>query len=92
MNPYLVAGLIVLAIVLTIIAMKALSGRKTPAVVARVEAELVDDGWKLLQRTVAAVASDAGKKQALANATDELSEHYASVRKLKAAVAALPEA
>lgn len=92
MNPFLVAGLILLAIVLTLVATKLLAGRKTPAIVAKVEAELAADGWELLQRTVAAVASDAAKKQAVTNATDDLAAHYVGVRRLKAAVAALPEA
>jgi Flp pilus assembly protein TadB len=92
MNPYLVAGLIVLAIILTVIAMKLLSGIKTPAVVARVEAELVDDSWKLLAKTVSTVADGGAKKAALTNAQTDLTEHFDNVRKLKAAVAALPEA
>lgn len=92
MNPTLVAGLIVLAIVMTIAAMSWLHSHQTPAAVARVEQEVVEDGWKLLAKTVATVADGSSKKAALANAQTDLAEHFDNVRKLKAAVAALPEA
>ena len=92
MNPFLVAGLIALAIVVTAIGMTLLRNRKPPAVVARIEQEIVDDGWKLLAKTVAAVSDGSAKKAALATATSDLTEHFDNVRKLKAAVAALPEA
>lgn len=92
MNPTLVAGLILLAIVATFIAMKWFATHKTPAAVARVEQEVVDDGWKLLAKTVAAVADGSAKKAALANAQTDLAEHFDQVRKLKAAVSQLPEA
>jgi len=92
MNPLITAGLVLLAIVLTVAVMAWIHNRPKPAVIARVEAEVAQDGWKLLAKTVAAVADSSGKQAALANATADLAEHFENVRKLKAAVAALPEA
>jgi hypothetical protein len=92
MNPYLVAGLILLAMVLTAAAMHWSATHKTPAAVQRVENEIAEDGWKLLSKTVAAIADSSGKKAAVANAAADLAEHFDNVRKLKAAVSALPEA
>lgn len=59
---------------------------------AKVESVIEQDGWKLLVKTVSAVSDASAKKAAVASATSELSEHFANVAKLKAAVAALPEA
>lgn len=92
MSPYLIAAMILAAIVLTMISMKLLAGRPTPAIVASVEDKIAEDGWKLLAKTMAAVADGTAKKQAVSNASADLAEHFQNVAKLKAAAAALPDA
>lgn len=88
----LIAAGLLLALVLGFVAARWSSTHKTPAAVAKVESAIADDGWKMLAKTVAYVADGTAKKQAVANASAELAEHFANVAKLKAAVSALPEA
>ena len=91
MTPNLIAGGAILLVVLTVIATRWLSSHRSAAV-TKMENAVVEDGWKLLAKTVTAVADGSAKKQAVADANADLTEHFANVAKLKAAVAALPDA
>lgn len=93
MNPnILIAAGILLALVVGFVGAKIAARSKTPAAVAKVEAVIEGDAWKVLGKTLTAVADASGKKAAVANASADLADHFANVTKLKAVVAQLPEA
>lgn len=92
MSPLIIAALIAAALALGYVLAKVAARYKTPAAIAKVEATIEGDAWKLLSKTVAAVADASSKKSAVSNANADLAEHVANVAKLKAYVAALPDA
>lgn len=88
----LIAAAVLLALVAVFIVARMTANKPVPAAVAKVEAAIEGDAWKLLSRTVASIADASGKKAAVANANAELSDHFANVAKLKAMISALPDA
>lgn len=95
MNPTLVAGLVLLAIVATVIAQNWWNSRPksgAKGIIVDMENKVVDRGWKALGQSIALLADSSAKKAAVDNATADLAEHFDNVRKLKAAVSQLPEA